>query len=46
MQGYPMLKAYTDISEVNIDCTNINVMLAEDMRKDEKIHNDFLKRSK
>ena len=46
MRGRPMLKFYTDISEVDIDCANINVMLAKDMCKDEKIHNDFLKRNK
>lgn len=46
MRERPTFKFYTDISKVDIDWTNINVMLAEDMRKDEKIHNDFLKRNK
>lgn len=46
MRARPTFKFYTDISKVDIDWTNINVMLAEDMRKDEKIHNDFLKRNK
>lgn len=46
MRGCPTLKFYNDISEVDIDWSNINVMLAEDMRKDEKIYNDFLKRNK
>ena len=42
----PTFEVYTDISEVNIDWTNLKIMLAEDMRKDKKIHNDFLKRNK
>lgn len=46
MRGRPTAEFYTDISEANIDWANINVMLAEDMRKDKKIHNDFLKRNK
>lgn len=46
MRGRPTFKVYTDISKVDIDWSNINVMSAEDMRKDEKIYNDFLKRNK
>lgn len=46
MRERPTFKFYTDISKVDIDWTNINVMLAEDMRKDEKNYNDFLKRNK
>lgn len=42
----PTFKAYTDISEVDIDWTNIKIMLATDMRKDKKIHNEFLKINK
>lgn len=43
MRDRPTFKAYTDISEVDIDWTNINIMLAADMRNDIKIHNEFLK---
>lgn len=46
MRERPTFKAYTDIYEVDIDWTNINVMLAADMCKDKKIHNQFLKRNK
>ena len=40
----PTIEVYTDISEVDIDWTNIKIMLAADMRKDKKIHNEFLKK--
>ena len=46
MRVHPTFEAYTDISKVDIDWTNINIMLGEDMRKDKKIHNKFLKRNK
>ena len=46
MRELPTLEYYTDISEVDIDWTNINIMLAADMIKDKKIHNEFLKRNK
>lgn len=46
VQGRPTFKSYTDISEVDIDWTNIKIMLAADMRKDKKIYNDFLKKKK
>lgn len=45
VRGRPTLEFYTDISEVDIDWTNIKIMLAVDMCKDKKIHNDFLKRN-
>ena len=46
MQEHPTFKAYTDIYEVDIDWTNINIMLAADMSKDKNIENEFLKRNR
>lgn len=46
MRGRPTSKVYTDISEVDIDWTNINIMLVADMIKDKKIEKEFLKRNK
>jgi hypothetical protein len=46
MRGRPTAEFYTDISEVDIDWTNINVMLAADMIKDQKLETEFLKRNK
>lgn len=42
----PTSKIYTDISEVDIDWININIMLAADMIKDKKIEKEFIKRNK
>ena len=46
MRERPTFKAYTDISEVDIDWTNINIMLAADMSKDKKLETEFLKGNK
>lgn len=46
MRGRPTCEFYTDISEVDIDWTNINVMSVADMIKDEKLETEFLKRNK
>lgn len=46
MRGRPTAEFYTDISEVDIDWANINVMLAADMIKDQKLETEFLKRNK
>lgn len=46
MQCHPTHEFYTNISEVDIDWTNINIMLGEDMCKDKNIHNEFFKRNK
>lgn len=46
MRERPTFKVYTNISKVDIDWSNINVMLAADMIKDEKLENEFRKRNK
>ena len=46
MRGRPTYEFYTDISEVDIDWTNINIMLAADMSKDKKLETEFLKGNK